>query len=478
MLDVSFQSINALITSRLFELSGDQKMDTVQEQPVPAEGTIVKEKLPWRTILPFGFLLAGWSSLWAVYNNFVPVFLQAGNPVFDRAGAAVTFGFGLSAFTAGLLMSVDNFFSLVSGPVIGRISDRMGKRLPFIRIGVPMAIASFIALPFVIRMISEENNGVLSQLIVPFMILAMLMLVIVVGAVFSGVPAYALRYQLIPSKVRSQSTGYIELIGSSGSLLAYGLAGVLYARGTFLPFVVFGFLFALAIFYFLKTVKEPTDWVPAAETTVQGRSFKEMANVFKDFTAKEKKNIFLIIAVAFSFNFGIGPIATYGSSYVVNVLGLSEGTAATMGAVFFLGYLLGTVPMGYLPKWITRRGTLMFGALLSVTSALVILFVPNFTVLIAMIGIMGFGSSASQVTLYPVMSDILPDQKSFGSMIGLMIFSLALATTISVPFWGKMIDVFSNYELVWVAVVSAGLMAALISSFLTMGEPKTGETAR
>jgi MFS family permease len=452
-------------------------MDAVQEQTIPLEEAIVKEKLPWKIILPFGFLLAGWSSMWAVYNNFVPVFLQAGNPVFDRAGAAVTFGFGLSAFTAGLLMSVDNLLNLISGPIIGRISDRMGKRLPFIRIGVPLAIASFIAIPFVVRMISPENNGALSKLVLPFMILAMLMMVIVVGSVFSGVPAYALRYQLIPSKVRSQSTGYIELIGSSGSLLAYGLAGMLYARATFLPFLVFGFLFSLAIFYFLKVVKEPTDWVPAAQTTVQGQSIKNMVNVFKDFTAKEKKNIWLILTVAFMFNFGIGPIATYGSSYVVNVLGLSEGTASMMGAVFFVGYLLGTVPMGYLPKWITRRGTLMLGALLSVTSALIILFVPSFNVLIVMIGIMGFGSSASQVTLYPVMSDILPNEKSFGSMIGLMIFSLALATTISVPFWGKMIDIFKNYELVWVAVVIAGLMAALVSFFLTMGEPKSENNA-
>jgi maltose/moltooligosaccharide transporter len=452
-------------------------MDAVQEQPIPAEEVIVKEKLPWKIILSFGFLLAGWSSLWAVYNNFVPVFLQAGNPVFDRTGAAVTFGFGLSAFTAGLLMSVDNLLSLISGPVIGRISDRMGKRLPFIRIGVPLAIASFIAIPFAVRMITPENNGVLSKLTLPFLILAMLMMVIVVGSVFSGVPAYALRYQLIPSKVRSQSTGYIELIGSSGSLLAYGLAGILYARASFLPFLVFGFLFSLAIFYFLKVVKEPTDWVPAAQTTVQGRTLKDMVNVFNDFTALEKKNIWLILAVAFMFNFGIGPIATYGSSYVVNVLGLSEGTASTMGAVFFLGYLLGTVPMGYLPKWITRRGTLMLGALISVTSALIILFVPSFNVLIVMIGFMGFGSSASQVTLYPVMSDILPNEKSFGSMIGLMIFSLALATTISVPFWGKMIDIFKNYELVWVAVVIAGLMAALVSFFLTMGEPKSESSA-
>jgi maltose/moltooligosaccharide transporter len=454
----------------------ENAMEAVQEQPVPVEAT--KEKLPWRIILPFGFLLAGWSALWAVYNNFVPIFLQAGNPVFDKAGTAVTFGFGLSAFTAGLLMSVDNLFNLISGPIIGRISDRMGKRLPFIRIGVPLSVACFIAIPFVVKMISKDNNGTLSKLVVPFTILSLLILVIVVGSVFSGVPAYALRYQLIPSKVRSQATGYIELIGSFGSLLAYGLAGMLYAKATFLPFLVFGIFFAGGIFTFLRMVKEPTNWVPAAETTAQGQSLKGIFNVFKGFTAKETRNVWLILAVAFLFNFGIGPIATYGSSYVVNVLHLNEGKASMMGAIYFLGYLVGTVPMGYLPKWITRKGTLILGALIATVSALIIIFVPNFTLMMVMIWLMGFGFSASQVTLYPVLSDILPNEQSFGSMIGLMIFSLALSTTLAVPFWGKMVDIFKNYELVWVAVVTSGVLVALVASFLTMGEPKSEGTAK
>ena len=178
------------------------------------------------------------------------------------------------------------------------------------------------------------------------------------------------------------------------------------------------------------------------------------------------------------FNFGIGPIATYGSSYVVNVLKLNEGMAASMGAIYFIGYLVGTIPMGYLPKLITRRGTLILGALIAVTSALVILLVPNYTLLMIMIGVMGFGFSASQVTIYPVLSDILPNEQTFGSMIGIMIFSLALSTTLAVPFWGKMIDIFKNYQLVWVAVLVSGLLVALIASFLTMGEPKSEGPAK
>ena len=52
-------------------------MKSDQETSLQNQETKIKEKLPWKVIVPFGLLLAGWSALWAVYNNFMPVFLQA-----------------------------------------------------------------------------------------------------------------------------------------------------------------------------------------------------------------------------------------------------------------------------------------------------------------------------------------------------------------------------------------------------------------
>jgi|WetSurMetagenome_2_1015567.scaffolds.fasta_scaffold48071_2 maltose/moltooligosaccharide transporter len=436
-----------------------------------------KEKLNWKIILPFGFILAGWSMLWAVYNNFVPVYLQAGNPVFDAAGSAVTFGFGLTAFAAGLIMSIDNFLGLVSGPIVGRWSDKIGKRMIFMKIAMPISIVAFMLIPFAVKMILPENSGILSKLMLPFGLLSLCILAVVFGSAFSTVPAYALRYQLIPSKIRSQATGYIELIGAFGSILAYGLSGLLYGISTFLPFLVFGLLFLGATFYFLRVVKEPQDWVPVTEASIESRGLKGVFNVFKGFNSKQKLNVWLVLAIGFLFNFAIAPIQTFGSSYVVNVLHLTEGTASSMGAIFFVGYLLGTVPMGYLPKWFKRRGTLRLGGLIGIAAAVVLLFVHNFTVLQAMVGIMGFGFAVPQIILYPMMSDIVPDEKSFGSLIGLQIFSFMLATTLSVPFWGKMIDIFKNYNMVWIAVIIPLVVMLVLSLVVTLGEAKTEGSA-
>lgn len=436
------------------------------------------EKLDWKVILPFGFILAGWSMLWAVYNNFVPVYLQAGNPVFDANGSAVTFGFGLTAFAAGLVMSIDNALGLVSGPIVGRWSDKIGKRMPFIRIAAPSSIIAFMLIPFVVKLVSPESSGILSKLALPFGLMFLCILAVVFGSAFSTVPAYALRYQLIPSKIRSQATGYIELIGALGSILAYALSGVLYGVNTVLPFVVFGLLFAGAMIYFLRVVKEPTNWVPVTEASIESRGLKGVFNVFKGFSSKQKLNVWLLLLTGFLFNFAIAPIQTFGSSYVVNVLHMGEGTAASMGAIFFIGYLLGTVPMGYLPKWLKRRGTLQLGGVIAIAAAAILLAAQNFTMLQIMVGIMGFGFAVPQIILYPMMSDIVPDEQSFGSLIGLQIFSFMLATTLSVPFWGKMIDVFKNYNMVWIAVIIPLVIMLVVSLFITLGEAKVESKGR
>jgi MFS family permease len=149
-----------------------------------------------------------------------------------------------------------------------------------------------------------------------------------------------------------------------------------------------------------------------------------------------------------------------------------------MGAIFFIGYLLGTVPMGYLPKWLKRRGTLRLGGIIGILAAIVLIALKNFTVMQIMVGIMGFGFAVPQIILYPMMSDIVPDEKSFGSVIGLQIFSFMLATTLSVPFWGKMIDVFKNYNMVWIAVIIPLVIMLLVSFAVTLGEAKTDDSAK
>src|SRR5690349_10468217 len=101
-------------------------------------------------IIGFGFL--GISLLWSVYNDFVPILLQAGRPDVSK-GAGID-GFGVGIAKTGSVIGLDKFAALFILPYIGGVSDRMftrfGRRKPFILVGAPIAAVAFAAVPFLL----------------------------------------------------------------------------------------------------------------------------------------------------------------------------------------------------------------------------------------------------------------------------------------------------------------------------------------
>src|SRR5512133_567842 len=112
----------------------------------------------WKYVLAFGLMSASWNAIWGIYNNYVPIFLQAGNSGFDLAHKGVSFGFGLAPFWAGIVMSLDNFGGRFLSPLIGAVSDRVHRRSLFILIGAPLAVLGSASLPFITYLITQDRN--------------------------------------------------------------------------------------------------------------------------------------------------------------------------------------------------------------------------------------------------------------------------------------------------------------------------------
>jgi hypothetical protein len=106
----------------------------------------------WKRTFVVGFGFLGISIIWPIFNNFVPIFLQAGNPDYNRqlleAGREIpdVVGFGLAPGLAFFIMTWDNLINIFIQPWAGERSDRtwnrFGRRKPWILIGaVFMALA-------------------------------------------------------------------------------------------------------------------------------------------------------------------------------------------------------------------------------------------------------------------------------------------------------------------------------------------------
>ncbi len=86
-------------------------------------------------LLGFGFF--GVSVIWGVYNAFVPLMLAN--------------KFGLAPVWIGFFMTLDNIAALLIQPPVGAWSDRLrtpiGRRMPFILVGAPLAAIAFGLIP-------------------------------------------------------------------------------------------------------------------------------------------------------------------------------------------------------------------------------------------------------------------------------------------------------------------------------------------
>ena len=117
---------------------------------------MTKKKFPYGKTLLIGLGFLGINLVWPVFNSFVPLFLQAGNPEFERqlleAGREIPqiTGFSLAPSLAFFVMTWDNIFNVLVSPWAGAKSDRtwtrFGRRKPWIIIGAPL---SAIALTFI-----------------------------------------------------------------------------------------------------------------------------------------------------------------------------------------------------------------------------------------------------------------------------------------------------------------------------------------
>ena len=98
---------------------------------------VQEPKFNYGKLFLIGFGFFGTSVLWSLYNTYVPILLSQ--------------KFGLDSVAIGFFMSIDNIAALFIQPPVGAWSDRVrtkiGRRLPFILVGAPIAAVAFGLIP-------------------------------------------------------------------------------------------------------------------------------------------------------------------------------------------------------------------------------------------------------------------------------------------------------------------------------------------
>jgi len=434
-----------------------------------------RPKLDFQKTFLIGFGFFGISVMWKLYNDYVPIFLQAGNPLF--AGTAKTSGFGLGPGLTGLIMTLDNIVALFLLPLIGLWSDRVwspklgGRRKPFIVTLAPLSVIAFILIPFIVQMIPPELNGMTDQLRQPLAFFIVAVGIFITTMAGFRTPVISLMPDLTPSPLRSQANGIINLMGGLGGILITLVGAFLYNVSITLPFIASGVLMVLAVLMLIFFVKEPRQLGEAGEAREEEGAFDVLKGVRRISPAARKSLLLLMLSIFFWF-VGYNAIETFFTSYGVNVLHIAENQASLLFSISFIAFVLFSIPSGYIAARIGRKRTITIG--LGVFAGLLLMgfLVPNMIVIGIALALGGVAWSLVNINSLPMVIDTSDSDANIGTFTGLYYLASQLAAIVGPILNGYLIEHFRNYNLVLLMPVIFFVLAAFSMQGVTRGEAK------
>ncbi|MFP4234889.1 MAG: MFS transporter [Nitriliruptoraceae bacterium] len=306
--------------------------------PTPGREPAVPRSRLW--FLGVGFL--GIQLAFAVYNAFLPLLYRQ---------------FLDSRAVIGLLMGTDNLVGLLLIPVVGAWSDRihspLGRRLPFIVVGIPVAAATLAAIPYAA---------------------AVLWILIVTEVAFTAAmhlyrgPMAAIIIDHTPPRRRSTASAIAQFLGGVGVLLSFAVLARLFDVDQRLPFV----LGAVVLLASLGVVWWQAERFPAYVDNLSvgtGSPLRGILGRLRHLARGQQRGAVLVLTAMLVVYSGFAGLQAMLPIYGVEVVGLSEGEAAFLLTAFAAAMLVAVLLAGWIGTRIGPVPTMLVG-----TSVLAVLY--------------------------------------------------------------------------------------------------------
>jgi MFS family permease len=418
----------------------------------------MQQKLSYPKTFLLGFGFFGVSVIWSVYNAFVPIFLDG--------------KFGLSAAWIGFFMTLDNIAAFVIQPPIGALSDRLrtpiGRRMPFILIGAPLAAIAFGLIPIVS--------------ILPLFVLCTSTLLI--SMALWRTPVIALMPDITPSRFRSQANGVINFMGGVGAIIAFLIGANLYEMNPNYPFWLGSALVIVSSLLVFAFIREPKEFEVSEEE--KPSLTQALIKLFKE---KEKSPIRILAAIFFWF-VAYNAIEAFFTLYAVKHLQLSGADGARLLGQLSFVFVLMALPAGYIGGKFGRKRTIMTGvflmgsAILSMyvlpVDTLTILFTKlpalgNFYSVSIVLMVAGFSWALININSLPMVVDMTTDAQ-IGTFTGLYYMASTLAAILGPNLNGWIVSLSgNNYSLMMLFSPLFMLAAFIMMAGVKRGEAKIEE---
>lgn len=335
--------------------------------------------------------------------------------------------------------------------LIGALSDRtrarLGRRRPYMLIGVPITVLALLGL------IPHPPVGV---------VVALLLVLTMSFAAAYG-PYLALLADLVPEDRRSRVGGVLNIANMFGQLAILLAAMQLWSSN---ERVVFLMVAVALLVGFAITIL----FVPERPLTATPPPVKiEVGKYFRDVFAHREVMKFLFATLFFWF--GTAGVVPFITRFAVTELDTTESVAFQLFIIAVAGTALGTLPAGWLGDRIGKKPVMLAGLLLFGVTALIGSQLRTVESAMVAMAVIGLANAACTVPLLPLLADLIPRHRA-GEFSGIGTGVWEFAQPFGAIAGGAIAD--ATGSLRW-SLVSAGVLVLVAGALLTrVRAPKHG----
>lgn len=361
--------------------------------------------------------------LWAMNLVLIPMFVGTITSSNTKLAILVSMG----AFT-GI------FVQYIAGILSDRSNFKMGKRKPFMLIGILAATVFMCILPYSTTYVSAFICSFIFYFSLNF---------------FQG-PYYSLIPEVVGNEHLGLANGFSKVISVLGSAIIFVVGPMLWKSNHKYPFFLAAALGIITVLVTLIFVKEDPKKVEAKPNKLSF-DFLKFASVRK-----------LYFAIFFIY-LGYGCITPFFTKYCNNYLKFSESTASTALLLLTLAGAVCAYPLGVLADKIERRKVLIMGTVIFTLCLIAGSFVKTALGLYVLLAVIGIGFIAIQITAYTILAEIVPPLR-LGEFMGLLNLFISLGQFIANNAMGVVLDNF-GFKLFFPMAAAMMFIAVLILIF-------------
>ena len=333
-------------------------------------------------------------------------------------------GEGQKGTYLGLLTAIGAIMALVLPPLVGAHSDRTGKRIPYIRLGLAVNLVGLVVMALAASALAGMSG---------FWVYVLGFLLVQFGNNYATAPYSALIPQLVPVEQRGRYSGVMAMLQAGGQLLgavAALLLGLLHLPGWA--------IYALVALVLLLPALVTMRGVPAQTDRLRGQAHAPQMSVAQLFAYQPFLWVFLTRVLFALGQYSVQPFLQY---YNKDVMRQGDPANATsiMLACIIVGSIASALIGGRISDRVGRKPVIYVAGGLMAAVALMLLFAPNFPLALALALVFGLGFGAFTSVDWALGSDAMPSESSYARDMGIWHVAFVAPQFVGAP-QGRLLD--------------------------------------